>query len=69
MSRELGQLGIRVNSICPGLTNTDMMVNNTDKKILSDEAIIESLIAFKRAGACAIVTYFALDVAKKLRSL
>ena len=40
-----------------------------DKKILSDEAIIESLIAFKRAGACAIVTYFALDVVKKLNKL
>ena len=36
MSRELGQFGIRVNSICPGLTNTDMMINNTDKKILSE---------------------------------
>ena len=36
-------------------------------KIINDEAIIESLISFKRAGANAIVTYFALEIAKKLR--
>ena len=34
--------------------------------ILTEESIIESLMAFKRAGACAIVTYFAIDIAKKL---
>ena len=41
--------------------------NAIDKKILSDKIIIESLVAFKRAGACAIVTYFAIDVAKKIK--
>ena len=30
------------------------------------ESIIESLISFKRSGASAIVTYFALDIAKKI---
>ena len=35
-------------------------------KLISEEAILESLIAFKRAGASAIVTYFALDIAKKI---
>ena len=36
--------------------------------LIKDEAILESLIAFKRAGASAIITYFALDVAKKLKN-
>ena len=36
-------------------------------KIIKEEAIIESLMAFKRAGASAMVTYFAEEVAKKLR--
>ncbi len=35
-------------------------------KLISEEAILESLVAFKRAGASAIITYFALDVAKKI---
>ena len=39
------------------------------KKILKDDSIIESLIAFKRAGACAIVTYFAIDIAKKIKNI
>ncbi len=38
-------------------------------KLISDEAIMESLIAFKRAGASAIVTYFALDVAEKIKKI
>ena len=38
------------------------------KKILSEESIIESVISIKRAGACAIITYFALDIAKKIKS-
>jgi len=33
-----------------------------------DRAILESLIAFKRAGAAGILTYFARDVAKMLRT-
>jgi porphobilinogen synthase len=37
-------------------------------KLINDEAIIESLISFKRAGASAIVTYFALEIAKKLKN-
>ena len=36
-------------------------------KLISDEAILESLMAFKRAGASAIVTYFALEVANKIK--
>jgi porphobilinogen synthase len=36
------------------------------KKIISDNAIEESLISFKRAGASAIVTYFADYIAQKL---
>ena len=39
-------------------------INN---KILNEDAIIESLMSFKRAGASAIVTYFAEEVAQKLR--
>ena len=35
-------------------------------KILNSDAIIESLASFKRAGANAIVTYFAEEVAKRL---
>ncbi len=37
------------------------------KKILNEESIIESVMAFKRAGACAIVTYFAIDIAKNIK--
>ena len=37
-------------------------------KLIKDEAILESLMAFKRAGASAIITYFAIDIAKKLRN-
>ena len=31
-----------------------------EKKIIKDEAIYESLMSFKRAGASAIITYFAI---------
>jgi porphobilinogen synthase len=37
-------------------------------KLINEESILESLISFKRAGASAIVTYFALDIAKKLKN-
>ena len=41
--------------------------NGINNKILNEDAIIESLVSFKRAGASAVVTYFAEGVAKKLR--
>tara|TARA_B100000470_G_scaffold214356_1_gene195634 strand:- start:82 stop:1071 length:990 start_codon:yes stop_codon:yes gene_type:complete len=44
-----------------------LIKNGIDNKILSEDAIHESLISFKRAGANAIVTYFAEQVANKLR--
>ena len=37
-------------------------------KLINNDSIFESLISFKRAGASAIVTYFALDIAKKLKN-
>ena len=43
-----------------------MIKNAIRKKLLDEETIFESIISFKRAGACAIVTYFAIDIAKKL---
>ena len=44
-----------------------LIKNAINKKLLKEESIIESIISFKRAGACAIVTYFALEIAKKLK--
>ena len=35
--------------------------------ILDEESMIESVMAFKRAGACAIVTYFAIEIAKNIQ--
>ena len=46
-----------------------LIKNAIQKKILKEDSIIESLIAFKRAGACAIVTYFAIDIAKKIQNI
>jgi len=41
--------------------------NAINNKILNENAIYESLISFKRAGANAIVTYFADEIAGKLK--
>ena len=43
-----------------------MIKNAIGKGLLDNESVIESLISFKRSGASATVTYFALDIAKKL---
>ena len=43
-----------------------LIKNGIKNKLISEDAIIESLISFKRAGATAIVSYFALDIADKL---
>ncbi len=44
-----------------------LIKNGINNKILNEEAIYESLISFKRAGASAIITYFAEHIADKLR--
>ena len=36
-------------------------------KVFDENSILESIVAFKRAGASAIITYFALDIAKKIK--
>ena len=41
---------------------------NIKNKILDEESMIESVMAFKRAGACAIVTYFAMEIAKNIQT-
>jgi porphobilinogen synthase len=43
-----------------------LIQNGIKNKLINEEAIIESLMCFKRAGASAIVSYFAIDIAKKL---
>jgi porphobilinogen synthase len=45
-----------------------LIKNGINNKLINEEAIIESLMCFKRAGASAVVSYFALDIAKKLKS-
>ena len=44
-----------------------MIKNAIKNQIINDESIIESLMSFKRAGASAVITYFALEVALKLK--
>jgi porphobilinogen synthase len=46
-----------------------MIKSAADKGFIDEEEIVfEQLTAFKRAGADAILSYFAPDVARKLRS-
>ena len=44
-----------------------LIMNGINNKILNSDAIYESLMSFKRAGASAIVTYFADNIAKKIK--
>ena len=44
-----------------------LIMNGIKNKILDEDAIYESLVSFKRAGANGIVTYFADKIADKLR--
>ena len=45
-----------------------LIKNGIKNKVINESAILESLISFKRAGASAIVTYFALEVVKLLKN-
>ena len=44
-----------------------LIKNGRIKKQISEESIYDSLISFKRAGASAIITYFAEYIAQKLK--
>ena len=44
-----------------------LIMNGIKGKLISESAIEESLMSFKRAGACAVVTYFADYIAQRLR--
>jgi len=43
-----------------------LIKNGIKNNLINKEAILESLMCFKRAGASAVVTYFALEIAKNL---
>ncbi len=45
LSREVGRYNINVNTIAPGLTNTDMMKNNTPEKTINE---VVSKLSLKR---------------------
>ena len=65
LSRELGKFNIRVNAIAPGLTNTDMMRNNTEKKTILD---VVSQISLKRIGEPKEIANAALFLSSDLAS-
>ena len=44
-----------------------LIKNGINNRILNEDAIIESLMSFKRAGASAIVTYYADKISKDLK--
>jgi len=46
-----------------------LIKNGIKNKIINEDTILESLISFKRAGASAIVTYFALNMANKFKNI
>ena len=45
-----------------------LIKNGIKNKLINEDSILESLISFKRAGASAIVTYFALDIVEKIKN-
>jgi len=44
-----------------------LIKNGIKNKLINEDAILESLISLKRAGSSAIVSYFSLEIAKKLK--
>ena len=46
-----------------------MLKGAVERGWLDERVILESLLSFKRAGADGVLTYFAVDVAKKLKQL
>ncbi|MEC8370193.1 MAG: porphobilinogen synthase, partial [Pseudomonadota bacterium] len=46
-----------------------MLKGAVERGWLDEKVILESLLGFKRAGADGVLTYFAVDAAKKLKQL
>ena len=46
-----------------------LIKNGIKKKFINEDSILESLMSFKRAGASAIVTYFALKAANSIKKI
>ena len=46
-----------------------LIKNGIKNKIINNDAILESLISFKRAGASAIISYFALQIADEIKKI
>ena len=65
LSREIGKMNIRVNVISPGLTNTDMMKENTPDKILNET--VEKL-SLKRIASAEEIANVALFLSSDLSS-
>ncbi len=65
LSREVGIHNIRVNTIAPGLTDTDMMNKNTPKKIIDD---VVSRVSLRRIATPVEVANTALFLSSDLAS-
>ncbi len=65
ISREVGKFNIRVNSIAPGLTKTDMMKKNTPDKIIDQ---VTSQTSLNRCGEPEEIANVALFLASDLSS-
>ena len=63
LSRELGKYNIKVNTIAPGLTNTEMMINNTSKDIIND---VVSQLSLKRVAEQKEIANVALFLSSNL---
>ena len=46
-----------------------LIKNGIKNKLIDDNSILESLTCLKRAGASAIVTYFALEITEKIKKI
>ena len=65
LSREVGKMNIRVNVIAPGLTNTDMMSQNTPENIKTD---VISRTSLMRIGETKDIANVALFLSSDLSS-
>ena len=66
LSKELGSLKIRVNAVEPGLTDTEMMRNNTPKEVLNK--LVAEKLSLKRIGTPKEIANVVLFLSSNLSS-